>query len=140
MDETHDAGRDGVVVNERGRDLTLLALALVVTIEGLFAGLTLFAGVEGRGVLSLGRFALISGLAYMTWQGFAFPRWLLVGLAAVATIGGPIAVYAAVSSGNAGQAALAGFAMLGYAAAAALLVLSAAVREFVDQRRRLLDR
>jgi hypothetical protein len=76
----------------------------------------------------------------MTWQGFAFPRWRLGVLAAVAAIGGPIAVYAAVSSGDLAQAALSTLAMLGYAVAAALLVLSPAVRQFVDQRRRLLDR
>jgi uncharacterized membrane protein len=126
-------------VSERGRDLTLLALGLIVAIEGLFAALSVAWGLEGRLVLSMGRFALISGMAYMTWQGFAFPRWLLVALVAFAVIGGPIAVWSAMATGGVREALLPAFTMLGYAAAGALLVLSPEVRSFLAQRRRLLD-
>jgi hypothetical protein len=125
---------------ERGRDLALLALAIVVVIEGVFAALTVLADVEGRLVLSMGRFALISGLSYMTWQGFALPRWVLTVLAAFAVIGGPVAIHAAVQAGSTALALLAAVAMLGYAAAVALLVLSADVRAFLRQRHGMLGR
>jgi hypothetical protein len=130
----------GTGSHERGRDLTLLALAIVVVIEGAFAAISVFSGPEGRLVLSLGRFALISGMSYMTWQGFAFPRWILVVLLAFAVIGGPVAVYAALTAGRVFQAAALALSMAGYAVAAVLLALSPAVRDFLAAQRQQLDR
>jgi hypothetical protein len=125
-------------INERGRDLTLLALAIVVIIEGAFAIITVSGASEGRLVLAIGRFALISGLSFMTWRGFAVPRWLLVFLTAVAAIGGPIAVSQAMDAGSTIDMVVASVAMIGYATSALLLAFSRHVREFLQQRRALL--
>jgi hypothetical protein len=125
---------------ERGRDLTLLALAIVLVIEGAFALLTVLAGAGDRLVLTAGRFALITGMAYMAYQGFAVPRWLLVALVGfAAVVGGPLGIHLALTAGNAGQAVLVAVSMAGYATAAWLLAGSPAVRAFLRYRRRALD-
>jgi hypothetical protein len=134
--DTPDGERPGF---EKGRDLTLLALAIVVAVEGAFALYTVMAGAEGRLVLSAGRFALIAGLAYMTWQGFAFPRWILVVLVGFAVFGGPIALRMAASEGTTLQLLLLTVSVAGYAVTGWLLAFSAPVREFLSQRRRDLD-
>jgi hypothetical protein len=138
-DEQHQHANS--VVDERGRDLTLLALAIVIVIEGAFALLTVLAGAGDRLVLTAGRFALITGMAYMTYQGFAVPRWVLVALVAFAgVVGGPVGIYIALTGGNVGQAVIAAVGMAGYVAAGWLLALSPAVAGFIRQRRDIRNR
>jgi hypothetical protein len=135
-----DAASTTAGFTERGRDLTLLALAIVVIIEGALALLTVFAGAGDRLVLTAGRFALITGMAYMTYQGFAVPRWLLVVLAGfAAVVGGPHGLHLAITAGSPGQAVLVAVSMTGYATAAWLLAGSPAVRAYLRYRRRALD-
>jgi hypothetical protein len=131
-------GAGGTPALERGRDLMLLALALVVVVEGSFAA---YAAVRAEGTLAAGagRFALISGMSWMTWQGFAFSRWLLVVLAGFAAVGAPLAIRTAVQDGGMLEAMLMGVAGLGYAAAALLLAVSHDVGEYARARRRERD-
>jgi hypothetical protein len=99
------------------------------------------AGAGDRLVLTAGRFALITGMAYMTYQGFAVPRWVLVALVGFAgVVGGPVGIYIAVTGGNVGQAVIAAVGMAGYVAAGWLLALSPAVAGFIRQRRDIRNR
>jgi hypothetical protein len=122
---------------ERGRDLLLLATGLVVLIEASFA--VWGAVATDQFVLRAGRLALVSGLSYMSWQGAAVSRWVLVALAGVAAIGGPIAIDTALTAGNVVEAVLMGLAAMGYAVAALLLALSRDIRAFAAARARARD-
>jgi hypothetical protein len=122
---------------ERGRDLLLLATGLVVLIEASFA--VWGAVAADQFVLRAGRLALVSGLSYMSFQGVVVSRWLLVALAGVAALGGPIAIHTALTAGNVVEAVLMGLAAMGYAVAALLLALSRDVRAFATARARTRD-
>jgi hypothetical protein len=126
-----------VAALERGRDLLLLATGLVVLIEASFA--VWGAVAADQFVLRAGRLALVSGLSYMSFQGVVVSRWLLVALAGVAALGGPIAIHTALTAGNVVEAVLMGLAAMGYAVAALLLALSRDVRAFATARARTRD-
>jgi hypothetical protein len=126
-----------VAALERGRDLLLLATGLIVLIEASFA--VWGAVAADQFVLRAGRLALVSGLSYMSFQGVVVSRWLLVALAGVAALGGPIAIHTALTAGNVVEAVLMGLAAMGYAVAALLLALSRDVRAFATARARTRD-
>jgi hypothetical protein len=137
--ETHagNVGRAGPPpFAERGRDLLLLALGLVMLIEGLFAGVTI-AGGHPAPVANVGRFALLAGMSYMTWQGFPVSRWILVVLAGVAALAGPSQVLQAVSGGRPLWAAVLAATVVGYAAASWLLAANRDVADYIEHRRYL---
>jgi hypothetical protein len=119
---------------ERGRDLLLLALALIMVIEGLFAAVTI-AGGHPAPVANIGRFALLAGLSYMTWQGFPVSRWILVLLAGVAALAGPWQVLEAISGGRPVWAAVLACTVAGYAAACWLLAAHRDVADYLAYRR-----
>jgi hypothetical protein len=119
---------------ERGRDLTLLALMLILAVEAAFLLLDLAQG--GELVRGAGRFALMAGLSYMTWQGFYFSRWVLVALVGAAVLFAPWAVAAAFQAGfTAGAVHAAGAA--GYLAGGVLLSVFGDVSAFIGHRRDL---
>lgn len=122
---------------ERGRDLTLLALMLILAVEAAFLLLDLAQG--GQLVRGAGRFALLSGLSYMTWQGFYFSRWVLVALVGAAVLFAPWAVAGAFQAGFAAGAVHAGGAA-GYLAGGLLLSASRDVSGFLRHRRDLRGR
>jgi 4-amino-4-deoxy-L-arabinose transferase-like glycosyltransferase len=121
---------------ELGRDLTLLALGLVMVVEGVF--LTVDVVAQGQSVLvrGAGRFALMAGLCYMTWQGFAVSRWVLVVLIAAAVAAAPVVLGAALREGHAVALLHAGGAA-GYLVAGVLLAGSGKVAAFLRHRRAL---
>jgi hypothetical protein len=121
---------------ELGRDLTLLALGLVMLVEGVF--LTVDVVAQGQSVLvrGAGRFALMAGLCYMTWQGFAVSRWVLVVLIAAAVAAAPLVLGAAFREGPALALLHAGGAA-GYLVAGVLLAGSGKVAAFLRHRRAL---
>jgi hypothetical protein len=123
---------------ELGRDLTLLALGLVMMVEGMF--LTVDVVAHGQSVLvrGAGRFALMAGLCYMTWQGFAVSRWVLVVLIAAAVAAAPMVLGAALREGPAFVLLHAGGAA-GYLVAGVLLAGSGKVAGFLRHRRALRD-
>ena len=116
---------------ERGRDLTLLALTLVLAVEGTFLLLDLVQG--GQLVRGAGRFALLSGLSYMTWQGFQFSRWVLVALVGAAIAFAPWALADAFQAGFTAGAVHAGGAA-GDLAGGLLLSFSRDVSSFLRHR------
>jgi hypothetical protein len=119
---------------ERGRDLTLLALMLILAVEAAFLLLDLAQG--GELVRGAGRFALLAGLSYMTWQGFQFSRWVLVALVGAAVAFAPWAVADAFRAGlTAGAVHAAGAAA--YLAGGLLLSFSRDVSSFLRHRRDL---
>jgi hypothetical protein len=124
-------------VTERGHDLTLLALGLFVAVEGAF--LVTDVMLQGTTVLvrGAGRFALIAGMSYMTWQGFAVSRWLLVVLAAAAVLAAPVVLRAAFSEGPVSLAVLHAAGAAGYAVSGVLLAGSREVAAFLRHRRDL---
>jgi hypothetical protein len=125
---------------ERGRDLTLLALALVLVNEAIFTAQIVLAQEPNVLVAQAGRFAVKAGLAYMTWQGFALPRWLLAFLAAVAAAAGPWALRDAYAAGFGPWQAVLTATVVGYVAATWLLIGSRDVSAFLRHRRDLRDR
>jgi hypothetical protein len=124
-------------VTERGRDLTLLALGLFALVEGAF--LVTDVALQGMPVLvrGAGRFALIAGMSYMTWQGFAIPRWVLVVLAAAAVLAAPVVLRDAFSTGPFSLALLHAAGAAGYAVSGVLLAGSREVAAFLRHRREL---
>jgi hypothetical protein len=124
---------------ERGRDLTLLALALVLVNEAIFTAQIVLAQEPNVLVAQAGRFAVKAGLAYMTWQGFALPRWLLAFLAAVAAAAGPWALRDAYAAGFGPWQAVLTATVVGYVAATWLLIGSRDVSAFLRHRRDLRD-
>lgn len=122
---------------ERGRDLTLLALAIVLTVEAAFLGADVLAQGSHVLVRGAGRFALMSGLAYMTWQGFLVSRWVLVVLVGGAVVAAPWALGPALRGGVSGYALLHLAGAAGYLAAGLLLAASPAVGAFIRHRRDL---
>jgi hypothetical protein len=120
---------------ERGRDLLLLALALVIANEAIF---TFYVIAEDSAALTaqMGRFALKSGMAYLTWQGFGLSRWILVFLVAAAVVAGPFALADAWQSGAPAFAVILTATFVAYIAAGWLLALSPDVSRFIAHRRR----
>ncbi|HSJ23324.1 MAG TPA: hypothetical protein VK929_01485 [Longimicrobiales bacterium] len=125
--------------SERGRDLLLLALALVLANEALFAGVTI-AGGHPAPVANVGRFTMLAAMSYMTWQGFSISRWILVILAAVAAIVGPAQVLESLSAGRPLWAAVLALTGAGYALSFFLLAFQGDVARFIRHRRLLRDR
>jgi hypothetical protein len=122
---------------ERGRDLTLLALTLVLAVEAAF--LASDVATHGSQVLvrGAGRFALIAGLSYMTWQGFVVSRWVLVALVGAAVLFAPWALSGAFEGGVSAGAVLHIAGAAGYLVAALLLSVSGDVSAFIRHRREL---
>jgi hypothetical protein len=135
MEEHHADGR----FTEKGRDLLLLALALVMATEALFAAVTI-AGGHPAPVANIGRFALLSGMSYMTWQGFPISRWILVLLTGVAALAGPAQVLQAVQAGSIRWALVLGATVVGYALSCYLLAANRDVAGYIVHRRHLRDR
>jgi hypothetical protein len=123
---------------ERGRDFLMLALALVLFNEGLFAGIAI-AGGHPAPVANLGRFTMLAAMAYMTWQGFPVSRWILVFLAAVAAVVGPTQVMQALQEGRTAGALLLALTVAGYVLAFILLAFNRDVATFIRHRRWLRD-
>lgn len=126
---------DPAPVSENGRDLTLLALALVMAVEAAFLAADVVA--QGTGVLvrGAGRFALMAGLAYMTWQGFVVSRWVLVALIAAAVVTAPWVIAETLQGGVSAWALLHVAGAAGYLAAGLLLAGSRPVATFIRHRR-----
>jgi hypothetical protein len=127
-------------VDERGRDLTLLALAIVIVNEAVFTGYIVLAQDQHVLVAQAGRFALKAGLAYLTWQGFMISRWVLVLLVAAAIVAGPWALADAFAAGVTASALILTLTVIGYVVAGWLLAFSPAVAGFIRQRRDLRNR
>jgi hypothetical protein len=124
---------------ELARDLTLLALAIVIVNEAIFTAHIVFAQEEHVLVAQAGRFAVRAGLAYMTWQGFAWSRWVLAILVAVPAVAGPWQLASAYADGVTPFALLLTATVIGYFAATWLLVGSRRVGAFLRYRRQLRD-
>jgi hypothetical protein len=123
-------------VNERGRDLTLLALALVLLVEAAFLVTDVLAQGQQVLVRGAGRFALLAGISWMTWQGFTVSRWILVAMLALFVAAAPLAIGAALSAGGStGMLVLTAAGAAGYLAAGLLLAGSRDVAAFLRQRR-----
>lgn len=121
---------------ERGRDLLLLALALVIINEAIF---TFYVIAEDSAALTaqMGRFALKAGMAYMTWQGYAISRWILAFLVGAAIVAGPFALSDAFRSGNMIFTAILTATFVAYVASGWLLVFARDVADFITHRRYL---
>jgi hypothetical protein len=124
---------------ELARDLTLLALAIVIVNEAIFTAQIVFAQEEHVLVAQAGRFAVRAGLAYMTWQGFTWSRWVLAILVAVPAVAGPWQLASAYADGVTPYALLITATVIGYFAATWLLVGSRRVGAFLRYRRELRD-
>jgi hypothetical protein len=125
---------------ERARDLTLLALGIIVINEAVLTAQIVVSGEENVLVAQAGRLAVKAGLAYMTWQGFGWPRWMLALLAAVAALTGPWALAHAWRDGATPWSLLLTVIVAGYFVATWLLVGSRTVSRFLAHRRELRDR
>lgn len=125
--------------SERGRDLLLLALALLLFNEALFAGVAITGGHPAP-VANVGRFTMLAAMSYMTWQGFSISRWVLVILAVVAALVGPTQVVEALSGGRTLWAGVLALTAAGYALAFFLLAFQRDVSAFIRHRRLLRDR
>jgi hypothetical protein len=132
--------REDAPPTERGRDLTLLALGLVMAVEGTFLVADVLAQGQHVLVRGAGRFALMAGLCYMTWQGFALSRWILVILVAAAVAAAPWVLGAAFREGPASLALLHSAGAVAYLIAGVLLAGSGAVATFLRHRRVLRGR
>jgi hypothetical protein len=119
--------------DERGRDLTLLGLGLVIVNEAIFTAFVVAQDHDSL-VAQIGRFALKAGLAWLTWQGFALSRWILVALVAAAIVAAPWALSDAFREASFGFALLLSVTVVAYVVAGWLLALSPAVSRFVRQR------
>jgi hypothetical protein len=136
MQEQHE---DLVLFSERGRDLLLLALGLILINEAIFAGVAV-AGGHPAPVANLGRFTMLAAMSYMTWQGFSISRWILVILAVVAALVGPAQVIEAFSGGRPLWGLVLSLAAAGYALSFYLLAFQGHVARFIVHRRLLRDR
>jgi hypothetical protein len=134
-----DATPDQVRDSERGRDLTLLALALIVINEGIFTAFVI-AQDQDAIVAQAGRFALKAGLAWLTWQGFVISRWVLVLLVGAALLAAPWALRDAFAGGISPFALVLTATVAAYAAAGWLLAFSPHVSAFIRQRAVLRNR
>jgi hypothetical protein len=119
--------------DERGRDLTLLALGLVIVNEAVFTAFVVAQDHDAL-VAQVGRFALKAGLAWLAWQGFALSRWILVALVAAAILAAPWALRDAFRDASPGFALLLSATVVAYVVAGWLLALSPDVSRFVRQR------
>ncbi|CAN5641765.1 hypothetical protein BH23GEM9_BH23GEM9_06790 [soil metagenome] len=126
-------------VDERGRDLTLLALGLVIVNEAIFTAYVV-AQDQHALVAQMGRFALKAGLAYLTWQGFSLSRWVLVVLVGAAIIAAPWALADAYREGPPLFALILSLTVAAYVVSGWLLALSPAVARFIRHRARLRNR
>lgn len=126
--------------SERGRDLTLLALAIVLAVEAAFLAADVLAQGSHVLVRGAGRFALMAGLAYMTWQGFFMARWVLVLLIAAPVIAAPWIIGPILSDGAAGSVVLHTAGAAGYLVAGLLLAVYPDVASFLRHRRDLRER
>lgn len=125
---------------EHGRDLTLLALGIIVVNEVAFTAQIVATGADNVLVAQAGRLAIKAGLAYMTWQGFVWPRWMLVFLAGVAALTGPWALADAYRDAGATAWTIIMTAIVaGYFVATWLLAGSRPVSAFLRHRRALRD-
>jgi drug/metabolite transporter (DMT)-like permease len=124
---------------ERGRDLALLALGIIIINEAIFTAYVLAQDRDAL-VAQAGRFALKAGMAYLTWQGFALSRWILVVLVAAAIIAAPWALADAYARGPLSFALILTATVAGYLVAGWLLALSADVSRFVRDRAELRNR
>jgi hypothetical protein len=129
--------RDPAPPTERGRDLALLALGLVMTVEAIFLVADVLAQGQHVLVRGAGRFALMAGLAYMTWQGFMLSRWILVVLVAAAVAAAPWVLGTAFREGPAHLALLHAAGAAAYLAAGVLLAGARDVAAFLHHRRAL---
>lgn len=130
---------DGRDADERGRDLTLLALGLVIINEAVFTAYVVAQQPEAL-VAQAGRFALKAGMAWLTWQGFALSRWILVVLVGAALIAAPWALADAWSAGIDTYALVLAASVAAYGVAGWLLALSPDVARYVKQRAELRNR
>jgi hypothetical protein len=122
---------------EQGRDLTLLALALVLINEGMYIAWAVFAEQIGF-VAQAGRFTMLAAMCYMTWQGFTLSRWILILLVCAAILAAPLALSQALGS-SPFVAVLVVIGAAGYVVAAWLLIRSQPVAAFLRHRRDLRD-
>jgi hypothetical protein len=125
--------------DERGRDLTLLALAIVVVNEAVFTGFVLAEEPQAL-VAQAGRFALKAGLAWLTWQGFTVSRWILVVLVGAAIVAAPWALADAYGGGLSVTAVVITATVAAYVAAGWLLAFTPAVGRYIRYRGELRNR
>lgn len=127
------SGHPPDATDEKGRDLTLLALAIIIINEAIFTGYVVTQDQDAL-VAQAGRFALKAGMAWLTWQGFTLSRWILVVLVAAAIVAAPWALIDAWRAGTFGFAAVMTATVAGYLVAGWLLAFSADVGRFIRQR------
>jgi hypothetical protein len=139
LEDANASPEELALFSERGRDLLLLALALVLMNEALFAGVAV-AGGHPAPVANLGRFTMLAAMSYMTWQGFSISRWILVILAAVAALVGPSQILEAFAGGRPFWGLLLALTAAGYALAFYLLAFQGDVGRFIRHRHLLRER
>jgi hypothetical protein len=138
-DPADPADPAAALFTERGRDLLLLALGIVLLNEAIFAAVAIARGHPAP-VANLGRFTMLAAMSWMTWQGFAFSRWVLVILVAAAVLTGPGQLLHAWREETPLWAALLTLTVAGYILAGWLLAFDAGVSRAIRHRRILRER